>query len=439
MRRLLLALAFATAVLTIPADAFVPYSIEWNGGMHHPHWDMVEPELHFVQNDSPLEMLTNVASGARIDPAIEGAMRAWTFEKFRIRLDGKTSATDGGEDKINLITFANTVKNRDLVKDAYAVTPTFWRVAGNKLFLGETDVVFTTKLALHTDDVATPGDIQEICTHEFGHAFGLLHSPVVASIMYAGTGPYNPVSVRGIAPDDILGVRWLYRSGPQTGQGDITGRVLLPDGRPVLGAHLSAISQSGVVQVGALSDRLGNFVLPGLPPDQYQVAVEPLDGHCKPADTFSQYHRGANTSFVGTFAGGNRSPTRVEILPGRDATPLAIQVADKKATRQVNWLLWWDGKRWQNKRAQLLPGTQATFVAYGPTFDTIPISSFRFSGAQVSINYDGVRQFKGDQQFGPYVMLPVTAGAGAQVGPRSFLVDAGDELAVMTGAIEVVK
>jgi hypothetical protein len=439
MRGRWLILTLLLASIGAPARAFVPYSVDWNGRKHHPRWNLSRLPLPFVRNDSSLELLTNITRTARLAEAVEASAQAWKFGPIGVSITGTTSVANGGQDGVNLVTFAHTARNRDLVGDAYAVTPTFWRGEGGEIRIHETDVVFTTKHALSTDSVSTPGDIQETCTHEFGHAFGLLHSPIAASILYTGTGPYNAASVRGLAQDDVIGASWLYRTDPDTTTGSITGRVTLTNGRPVLGAHVAAIDADGVVQVGGLSDVSGAFELPLLRPSMYQVSIEPLSAHSKPSDVFSDYHMKANTSFLGTFAGGNRTPTRVEIVAGRDTTPLVVQVADRKPARFVRSLYWWNGQKWQFSRGQLRPGEETFLVAVGPALNTAALSSFSFSGSDVRIDYGRVELRAGSGGGDPSAVLPVTVSSNPRVGPRSLFVDSGDELAVMSGAIEIIR
>jgi hypothetical protein len=144
------------------------------------------------------------------------------------------------------------------------------------------------------------------CTHEIGHLLNLAHSQVNADELYDGD-PTNdslapvmfyrgPNSTGGLSPDDIAWISWLYPSPDfAASTGSIRGHVLLPDGQMtgLQGIHViarragdpqaTAVSAvSGFVfrnANGGSSDpaRLGEFVIPGLPPGRYTIELRELD------------------------------------------------------------------------------------------------------------------------------------------------------------------
>lgn len=169
--------------------------------------------------------------------------------------------------------------------------------------------------------------------HEFGHMIGLDHTQagfeqamdgitgdnINIPIMFPYRFPFAPTSPR---PDDIAWVSWLYPT-PDFAQttGTITGQVFYPPGTPLPGANVVAVqvttgSGGSITEdprefVSVVSDFLvkgdGSFLIPGLPPGNYVVFIEPLfhefiqGSSVGPFDTrfenfFKDYYNGAAES-----------------------------------------------------------------------------------------------------------------------------------------------
>lgn len=144
----------------------------------------------------------------------------------------------------------------------------------------------------------SPGslDLQAIVTHEAGHWIGLAHSavrddpdmesgdPSRAAVMF----PFirtDVVSNRILEQDDIAWAGELYPEASfNASTGDIMGRIIVgsvPGGiYGARGTHVVAReAASNVMIVGTYSrPEFGLYRIPGIPPGQYNVFVEPLDG-----------------------------------------------------------------------------------------------------------------------------------------------------------------
>lgn len=127
--------------------------------------------------------------------------------------------------------------------------------------------------------------LDDVITHELGHALGVGHSGVLSSSMF--TWAWAEQST--LACDDQAAVHALYNpEAPKPGTGALRGEVRDAAGQPVYGAQVLAISQAGArVEAAALSEPDGSFAFEGLPPGPTVLLVEPFyasalalgDGH----------------------------------------------------------------------------------------------------------------------------------------------------------------
>lgn len=112
--------------------------------------------------------------------------------------------------------------------------------------------------------------LEDVLTHELGHAFGLDHSGVLHSTLF--TWGWNHQDTPHC--DDIAGIRTAYGSSIS---GEIGGQVLSPDGEPLFGAEVVAVShERRSVFAAAITDATGGFRLGGLEPGEYYLIVQPF-------------------------------------------------------------------------------------------------------------------------------------------------------------------
>lgn len=142
---------------------------------------------------------------------VTGAVRAWddlsglvtsvSSDDTVVNSTFVTSTMDG----VNAITFEDLTGTSS--QGAIAVTWT-WRNRATKAIV-EADMSMNTAYPWNTD--GTPGfmDVQNIATHEAGHAFGLDHVSEPEHTMYT-YGSAGEVKKRTLECGDIAGVRKLY-------------------------------------------------------------------------------------------------------------------------------------------------------------------------------------------------------------------------------------
>ena len=139
-------------------------------------------------------------------------------------------------------------------------------------------------------------DIQAIATHEAGHYIGLCHSavrndaddenprPAEQAVMYPYIG-HDVLAGRELKQDDIAWVSNVYPEPSEaTTFGGIVGRIVVGSAPLGLygarGTHVVARERAtNRMVVGTYSrPELGVYRIPGLPPGDYNVWVEALDG-----------------------------------------------------------------------------------------------------------------------------------------------------------------
>jgi hypothetical protein len=115
--------------------------------------------------------------------------------------------------------------------------------------------------------------IENVLTHEIGHAFGLSHSGGLQSTMLFMESPEQAF----LGCDEQVGIRAVYPSHDSGARGAIRGTVVSPTGAPVFGAHVLAVSrQRGAVLATAVTDRSGTYALGALDPGAYFLMAEPF-------------------------------------------------------------------------------------------------------------------------------------------------------------------
>src|SRR6478752_834442 len=181
MRSLSLGLRAAAllALLTAaPASAYVHLVDDSDGTLRALRWAPGWTPIHFLINDRPLELLPNLAAGSSPVDAVEAAMKAWTIGPLRFSLAGTITNAAAANDGVNLITFADTPQNRDLVGNAASVTTVWYTRNGIQRPIVEADIVLNPRVPFATDGRVDAYDVQDRLTRALGRSLGLGDTPV---------------------------------------------------------------------------------------------------------------------------------------------------------------------------------------------------------------------------------------------------------------------
>ena len=140
--------------------------------------------------------------------------------------------------------------------------------------------------------------IENVVTHEIGHAFGLSHSGGLQSTMLFMESPEQAY----LGCDEQIGIRALYPSTQNNQRGAIHGKITATGGAPVFGAHVLAVSRSrGTVLATGITDKGGNYTISALEPGTYFVMVEP---YFAGAGALPSYYAAINPLICGGAAFG---------------------------------------------------------------------------------------------------------------------------------------
>jgi hypothetical protein len=344
-----------------------------------------------------------------------------------------------------LITFADTPKNRDVTGNAIAVTPNFWVFyADGRARLVDADVVFNPKDRFATDGRFNAQDVQNILSHELGHALGLDHSPIPSATMWPYSNEGDTYG-RSPSPDDLTGVRALYDLDTDPGSGAIAGQVLTTADAPVFGAHVTATDADGITRVGAITDWDGNFTIPSLPARSYRVHAVPLAGAMTP-DNLGGAFKGDSQhpvlrDFRATFAGGNASPTTVTVSAGQTTALDPIRVeAQRPSLNPRHWSWTWNRTSpWKSGAVavEIPAGRSAILGLMGEGMSLASARAVSFSGNDVTIDASGA--FTDTSNNSEWLSFPFSVRPGARPGARDLYIVRGQERVILSGVLEITE
>jgi hypothetical protein len=194
----------------------ITYGAYWKSGFdHEAKWHVTNPmgENYLVNEKCPTDWLN----------AIKAAMNTWSTAgaKFKFSYGGSTPIKQAVYDDKNVIAW-NDLPDGTLAQNAYWLS-----TKGDFL---ESDIIFNTKYTWSTTGEAKKYDIQNVGTHELGHALNLkdLYGDKDKEKTMYGYGATGETKKRTLEIDDKNGIKYIY--------GTTLGANLIVDEKEEIGA-----------------------------------------------------------------------------------------------------------------------------------------------------------------------------------------------------------
>jgi hypothetical protein len=246
MKRVVVVSALAAAVLLVAATAARSYSTyaKWSGA-----------RATFYVNPAAADVGASAAAAA-----VQYALNVWSTQTgttFRYQYGGTVSDTATAHDNRNVMIFRNASNG-----SAIGTTYSWWDSSKNLL---DSDIVmWSSNFTFFTGTsgcggVANAAYLEDVATHELGHALGLNHSTSTTATMYPSYS-YCSQALRTLASDDIAGAKALYPASTSTAPSNTPPVVTITSPANgasfVQGTNISFAGSASDAQDGNISSRI---------------------------------------------------------------------------------------------------------------------------------------------------------------------------------------
>jgi len=327
MRRSTTALIIFAMLMSWAVPSARSYTLQFTDGSSAVQIKWPTPTVTIAFSSSLASPPANIKTGSDVTGAARRALVQWAGAsnvRFVETSSGAQSISPSASgDGISLITVANTPENAALFSgsDRPARTRVFFDPGSG--LISEADIALNPSAQFSTDGTFGTYDLESVLTHEIGHLLGLEHSGMVGATMQPRLGlnglyTLPAFSPRTLSEDDRAGARAIY--GPRTGLGAIAGTITYAGGAAVYGAHVWAQDIStGRSLVGSISSQSGAYRIEDLPPGQYRLLVEYLNGNVLASEIASS--GGAYAGLVNAQAAfrATEAATQVTVTPANTA------------------------------------------------------------------------------------------------------------------------
>jgi len=404
----------------------------------------VQPRLKWPTKTIKISLSTSLSSSVTaITPdsdvigAVQRALGRWSqashlkFETVTSRIQS-VSPTSGG-DGISLITVADTSENLAIFNGGLNPARTRVFFDSDTGEISEADIAINS-LPLSAEGVplqfstdGTPGtyDLESTITHEIGHLLGLDHSNVLGATMQArqcvnGTYKLPAFTERTLSEDDRARINGLYETADVGSaiEGRLINNLVAGSSTPVPGAHVWVEdSLSGRVIASALTTSGGNYRIESVPPGQYRLLTEFVDGQraFRSAEISSSLQVNAKTTSTVNFV----------MVPPQNSLPVLkprlIGTNGELSTTPV----------------PVEAGKRFTIHVAGEGVDQVPISGISITSPFVTIDNESLRlpQFRSTL---PVISFDVHVAPHAPFGDYSVRLQSNSgEVAYLAGGITI--
>ncbi|MFQ6040114.1 MAG: FlgD immunoglobulin-like domain containing protein [Candidatus Poribacteria bacterium] len=193
----------SSGATSAPYNYVITYGAYWKEGLDHEvKWPKPAMGENYLVNENCGDVTNELI-------ALQAAMATWSGAgaDFTFSYGGSTTKDTSGFDGDNVLAW------NDLDAGTIAVNSIWWTSATDGDAI-ESDIIFNTDYTWSTTGEAGKMDVQNIATHELGHALFLTDLYGAADVdktMY-GYSSTGETKKRTLASEDISGIRYLYGS-----------------------------------------------------------------------------------------------------------------------------------------------------------------------------------------------------------------------------------
>ena len=323
-------------VLAVAAWASIPEATNWGLPLYRTDASAIQVLLStsFKAGATNGDGRTIITAGSDPMQAMTAATAEWSAipsALVNFLPVQSTTLTNNPSDGKFVVTIQDTPANRSAVGSALAITSYSYYDDGT---IADSDVIFNPSLSVSgvyypfsTDHSSGSYDLQSIFAHELGHSLGTTHPPVISATMFQAQGSFSAYTsvVEAtlhlvLSADDVAFATSRYPApGVVANLGSIAGTVAFSTGGAVLGAMVIAVDPAAGTTIGGLASMSdGSYRLDAVPPGSYVVYAQPANGPVTRTNLTGVPNTSLlNSNFRVTFAGGNATPSSVQVTGGQ--------------------------------------------------------------------------------------------------------------------------
>lgn len=404
MRKALMSLLLLAAVAT-PGFSSTRLTYQLLGNAVPVYWPQQSFPIKYSIDRRVLEAMPQAA--------VDRAFNEWTTVTDATVAFQSLGVQDGakaGEDGRNTVSLADDLfKNQNFV----AMTTNWYDTSGR---LREADIQIDSTLI-------NSYNTQLIVEHEVGHLLGLDHSAVISSVMY----PYvSRGGTTALDSDDRIAIAGVYAraDGGAVVKGQLTG-----DSGGIFAGQVVALNDKGEPVSTALTNANGEFQLERVPPGDYRIYAEPLDGPVEVQNLSGVWRQARTTSFPTHFADGGK----IHVEAGRIYGNVNISGSGAPVRLNPKWI----GASPASSSDVSLSSIPVSIKRGIPVSISVGGDGFTSGMTTFEILNPGFRRVSDFRYAGNYVSASFDVAGDAPAGSAVIMVKSGNDSATLTGALKL--